>query len=417
MNISEQSIELTARIEEKCCDVFRGLEQTAFQNTRKVLEAFQKEKVSDSCFAGTTGYGYDDLGRETLDRVFAVVFRAESALVRLQFVNGTHAISSALYSMLAPGDILLSATGLPYDTLESTIGIHSCRHGSLRYYGIGYRQVELDRSGGPDYASIRDGAADRNVKAVLIQRSRGYADRRALTLEEISGIIEAVHLTNPDARILVDNCYGEFTGTEEPIEAGADLIAGSLIKNPGGGIAPAGGYIAGKGELIEKAAMVLTTPGIGGECGATLGTSRLLFQGLFLAPHTVCQALKTAVFCAAVLEEIGIETFPKWNEKRSEIIQMIRLADREKMLAFCRGIQGGSPVDSYVSPEPWAMPGYENDVVMAAGTFIQGSSIELSCDGPVREPFDLYLQGGLTYESGKLGIMNAVSAIMNETSE
>ena len=408
---------LAARAEEKCSVVFRELEQTAFLNTQKVLEAFHREKVSDSCFAGTTGYGYDDLGRETLDRVYADVFRAESALVRLQFVNGTHAISSALYSMLAPGEILLSATGLPYDTLESTIGIHSCRHGSLRFYGIGYRQVDLDASGDPNYAGIREAASERNVKAVLIQRSRGYADRRALTVEEIRRICDTVHSVNPNACVLVDNCYGEFTETSEPIEAGADLIAGSLIKNPGGGLAPAGGFIAGRKDLVEKAAMMLTTPGIGGECGATLGNSRLLFQGLFLAPHTVCQALKTAVFCAAVLEEIGIMTSPKWNEKRSDIIQMIRMADREKMLAFCRGIQGGSPVDSYVTPEPWAMPGYECDVVMAAGNFIQGSSIELSCDGPVREPYDLYLQGGLTYESGKLGILNAVNTMMNVISE
>ncbi len=417
MNISRSVFDLASRTEDRCREVFRDLEQTAFLNTQKVLEAFHKEKVSDSCFAGTTGYGYDDLGRETLDRVYADVFRAESALVRIQFVNGTHAISTALFAMLSPGDTLLSATGLPYDTLESTIGIHSCRHGSLRSYGIGYRQVDLDASGGPDYAQIRAAAAEKSVKAVLVQRSRGYADRRALTVEEIGRIAEAVHEANPDAKVLVDNCYGEFTETTEPLEAGADLIAGSLIKNPGGGLAPAGGFIAGRGDLVEKAAMVLTTPGIGGECGATLGNSRLLFQGLFLAPHTVCQALKTAVFCAAILDAVGIETSPKWNEKRSDIIQTVRLGSREKMLAFCRGIQGGSPVDSYVTPEPWAMPGYDCDVVMAAGNFIQGSSIELSCDGPVREPYDLYLQGGLSYEAGKLGILNAVSRMLNEASE
>ena len=412
MVISEKVLNIAGNCEKKCAGRFAELEQVALINTQKVLEAFQKEKLSDSCFAGTTGYGYDDLGRETLDRVYADVFMAEAALVRLGFVNGTHAISTAIMAMLAPGDVLLSATGSPYDTLRSTIGADEKKHGSLSFYGIGYRQIEFNGEGKPDLPAIREAAADKKVKAVLIQRSRGYSQRKALSVDDISEICRCVNEVNPGAAILVDNCYGEFTETKEPIEAGADLIAGSLIKNPGGGLAPAGGYIAGRADLIEKAAMCLTTPGIGGECGATLGTSRLLFEGLYFAPHCVCQALKTAVFCAALMDELGMKTSPAWNEKRSDIIQAVDLGSKEKMTDFCRGIQSGSAVDSYVSPEPWAMPGYDCEVIMAAGNFIQGASLELSADGPLREPYTVYLQGGLTYEAGKLGIMNAVSSML-----
>ena len=394
--------------------VFDAIDETALKNTQKVMQAFQDNRVSDACFAGTTGYGYDDLGRETLDRIYAQVFGTEAALVRTGFVNGTHALTAAMFSLVGPGDTLLAATGAPYDTLRCAIGISGERHGSLKFYGVDYAQVELAPDGGPDYAAIEKAAADPKVKAVMIQRSRGYEDRRALTVEEIGKICAAVKAANPAAYVMVDNCYGEFTDTVEPTEVGADIMAGSLIKNPGGGVAPTGGYVAGKKELVERAAMRLTTPGIGGECGSTLGVNRLLFQGLFLAPHTVAQALKTAVFCAAMMERIGLETSPKASEKRSDIIQMIKLGTAGNMKRFCAGIQAGAPVDSYVTPEPWQMPGYDCPVIMAAGSFIQGSSIELSADGPFREPYTVYMQGGLTYESGRLGVMLAASAMLEK---
>ena len=391
---------------------FDAIDRVAAINTRKVMEAFQDNRVSDACFAGTTGYGYDDLGRETLDKIYAQVFRTEAALVRTGFVNGTHALTAAMFALLGPGDKLLSVTGAPYDTLRSAIGVSGEYHGSLKFFGVDYAQVELAFDGSPDFEAIAKAAADPKVKAVMIQRSRGYEDRRALTVGEIGEICKTVKAVNPAASVMVDNCYGEFTETIEPTEVGADIIAGSLIKNPGGGIAPTGGYVAGKKELVERAAMRLTTPGIGGECGSTLGQNRLLFQGFFLAPHTVAQALKTAVFCAGMLERLGYETSPKASQTRSDIIQMIKLGSAENMKRFCAGIQAGAPVDSYVTPEPWQMPGYDCPVIMAAGSFIQGSSIELSADGPFRPPYTVYLQGGLTYESGKLGIMMALSAMI-----
>ena len=410
-DIRPEIYELAAETEKTIQSVFDGIDKTALHNTRKVMQAFQDNRVSDACFAGTTGYGYDDLGRETLDRIYAQVFGAEAALVRTGFVNGTHALTAAMYALVGPGDTILAATGAPYDTLRCAIGISGEHHGSLKFYGVDYAQVELAPDGGPNYAAIEKAAADPKVKAVMIQRSRGYEDRRALTVEEIGRICAVVKTANPAAYVMVDNCYGEFTDAIEPPEVGADIIAGSLIKNPGGGIAPTGGYVAGKKELVERAAMRLTTPGIGGECGSTLGVNRLLYQGLFLAPHTVAQALKTAVFCAAMMESIGLETSPKAAEKRSDIIQMVKLGTPENMKLFCAGIQAGAPVDSYVTPEPWQMPGYDCPVIMAAGSFIQGSSIELSADGPFREPYTVYMQGGLTYESGRLGVMLAASAM------
>ncbi len=393
---------------------FDEIDAVAEYNTRKVMEAFQDNRVSEACFAGTTGYGYDDLGRDTLDKIYAQVFGTEAALVRIGFVNGTHALSAAMFALSKPGETVLAVTGLPYDTLRCAIGIHGDGYGSLKFYGIDYAQVDLAADSSPDYEAIARAAADSKVTGVMIQRSRGYAERRALTVEEIGRICDTVHSVNPAANIMVDNCYGEFTDIIEPTQVGADLIAGSLIKNPGGGIAPTGGYIAGKAELVERAAMRLTTPGIGGECGSTLGNNRLLFQGLFLAPHTVAQALKTAVFCAAMMDELGISSSPSIDEKRSDIIQTVRLGSPEAMERFCLGIQAGAPVDSYVTPEPWPMPGYDCPVIMAAGAFIQGSSIELSADGPMREPYNIYMQGGLTFESGKLGIMMAVSAMLDK---
>lgn len=416
MKISDIRPEIYTRaseIEKRVRPIFDDIDRIALQNTRKVMSAFQDNRVSDACFAGTTGYGYDDLGRDTLDKIYAQIFGTESGLVRTGFVNGTHALTAALFALVGPGDRILAATGAPYDTLRSAIGVGAKIHGSLRFYGVDYTQVELSDDGGPDYAAIENAASDSNVKAVLIQRSRGYEERCALSVEEIGKICALVKKVNAGAYVMVDNCYGEFTETKEPTEVGADIMAGSLIKNPGGGIAPTGGYVVGKKELVERAAVRLTTPGIGGECGSTLGVNRLLYQGLFLAPHTVAQALKTAVFCAAMMESIGLETSPKTAENRSDIIQMVKLGSAENMKRFCIGIQSGAPVDSYVTPEPWQMPGYDCPVIMAAGSFIQGSSIELSADGPFRPPYTVYMQGGLTYESGRFGIMMAASAMLD----
>ena len=413
-DITDEVFSLAKEAERRVRPEFDRIDEIAAFNTRKVMAAFQDNRVSDACFAGTSGYGYDDLGRETLDKIYAQIFHTEAALVRTGFVNGTHALTAAMFSLVGPGDTILAATGLPYDTLRSAIGISGDCHGSLKFYGVNYAQTDLASDGGPDYDAIRLAASDPKVKGVMIQRSRGYEDRRALSVEEIGEICRVVKAVNPAAHIMVDNCYGEFTEQCEPTDVGADIIAGSLIKNPGGGVAPTGGYVAGKKELVDRAAMRLTTPGIGGECGSTLGVNRLLFQGLFLAPHTVAQALKTAVFCSAMMESVGFETSPKVGEKRADIIQMIRLQSGENMKRFCAGIQAGAPVDSYVTPEPWQMPGYDCPVIMAAGSFIKGSSIELSADGPFQPPFTVYMQGGLTYESGKLGIMMAVSAMLEK---
>lgn len=415
MKISDIRPEVYAmaeKAEAQLRDKFSEIDKVAQQNTLKVMSAFQDNKVSEACFAGTTGYGYDDLGRETLDNVYAQVFCTEAALVRIGFVNGTHALSCALFSMLKPGDTLLSATGLPYDTLRNAIGISGDCHGSLKFYGIDYKQVDL-KDGSPDIEAIKAALSDKSIRAVLIQRSRGYEDRRALSPSEIGEICAAVKSVDPSISVMVDNCYGEFTALKEPSDYGVDLMAGSLIKNPGGGLAPTGGYIVGKKELVDKAAMRLTTPGIGGECGSTLGNNRLLFQGFFMAPHIVAQALKTAAFCAAMMAELGFAASPTALEDRYDIIQMLTLGSAENMKRFCRGIQSGAPVDSYVTPEPWQMPGYDCPVIMAAGAFVQGSSIELSADGPMKEPYIAYMQGGITYESGKLGIMMAVNEMLS----
>ncbi len=415
MNVNDirpEVYELARQAEEEIRPQFERIDRIAMLNTRKVMTAFQDNKVSDSCFAGTTGYGYDDLGREVLDKVYAQVFCTEAALVRIGFVNGTHALSAALFGILKPGDTLLSVTGLPYDTLRNAIGIEGDCHGSLKFYGINYKQVDL-KNGEADLEAIKAALADRSISAVLIQRSRGYENRKALSAEEIGEICSAVKSVAPNVTVMVDNCYGEFTGEHEPTEYGVDIMAGSLIKNPGGGLAPTGGYIVGRKDLVENAAMRLTTPGIGGECGASLGNNRLLFQGFFMAPHIVAQAIKTVTFCSAMMKKIGFESSPAPDEARNDIIQMVTLKNGENMKKFCRGVQAGAPVDSYVTPEPWQMPGYNVPVIMAAGAFVQGSSIELSADGPMREPYTLYVQGGITYESGKLGIMMAVNEMLS----
>ena len=369
--------------------------------------------MAESDFAGTTGYGYDDIGRDKLDEIFAEIFGTEDALVRIGFVNGTHAITAALFGALRPGDVLVSAVGAPYDTLLGVIGVVDKGPGSLKEYGVGYRQVELTADNQPDLAGLSAAVKEPGVKAVLIQRSKGYSTRSSLSVDEIGAMCALIRAANPDASILVDNCYGEFVETREPTEAGADLVVGSLIKNPGGGLAPTGGYIAGRRDLVEAAAMRLTAPGIGRECGSTLGNNRSLYQGLFLAPHTTAQAVKTAVFAARIMELLGYRTEPASDAVRHDIIQMLHFGSPEPLKKFCRGIQFGAPVDSYVTPEPWDMPGYDCQVIMAAGAFIQGASIELSCDAPMREPYTAYLQGGLTYESGKAGVMLAVEELLN----
>ena len=401
---------LSSQTEERLRETFRGFERTAEANTHRVLDAFREHRVSEACFAGTTGYGYDDLGRETLEKIYADVFGAESALVRTTFVNGTHAIASALYGALQPGDTMLSVTGAPYDTLRTAITGEG--RGSLASYGVKYRELPLSSDGGLDMAAIKEAVKTLRPAVVYLQRSRGYGDRRALYVEEIGAAADAVKSISPDAAVVVDNCYGEFTDTKEPCAVGADLMAGSLIKNPGGGLAPMGGYVSGRADLVEYAAERLSVPGIGSECGASLGVNRSLFQGFFFAPHTVSQALKTMAFAAGMLSALGFETSPAADERRADIIQTIRLNTADNLVKFCQGIQKGSPVDSFAAPVPAPMPGYESQVVMAAGTFIQGASLELSCDGPLREPYLGYLQGGLTYEAGKLGVMSALESML-----
>ena len=411
LQLSDKVRALGDQAQRELVDEFSRIDTIAQENTQRVLAAFQDHRVADNYFAGTTGYGYDDLGRDKLDEIYAALFGTEAALVRIQFVNGTHAIASALFGALKAGDVLVSAVGAPYDTLLGVIGTAEKGHGSLKDYGVEYRQVELVDDA-PDLEGIARTAADPKVKAVLIQRSKGYSTRASLSVAEIGEMCAIIKRVNPNAAILVDNCYGEFVETLEPTHVGADLVVGSLIKNPGGGLAPTGGYIAGRRDLVEGAAQRLTVPGIGGECGCTLGQNRLLYQGLFLAPHTVAQAVKTAVFGAKVMELLGYETEPHSSAVRHDIIQMIHMREPEALKKFCKGIQFGAPVDSYVTPEPWDMPGYDSQVIMAAGAFIQGASIELSADAPMRPPYTVYLQGGLTFESGRLGILLAVQELL-----
>ena len=413
LQISERVRALGKQAQDALTEEFNRIDAIAEENTARVLAAFQAHRVAECYFAGTTGYGYDDQGRDKLDEIYADLFGTEAALVRIQFVNGTHAIACALYGALKPGDVLVSAVGAPYDTLLGVIGVTGDHHGSLKECGVEYRQVDLvdDK---PDLEGMAKAAADPRVKAVLIQRSKGYATRASLSVGEIGEMCRVIKAANPNVSILVDNCYGEFVETIEPTMVGADLVVGSLIKNPGGGLAPTGGYVAGRRDLVEGAAMRLTVPGIGGECGCTLGQNRPLYQGLFLAPHTVAQAVKTAVFAAKIMELLGYETEPRSSAVRHDIIQMIHMREPEALKKFCKGIQFGAPVDSYVTPEPWEMPGYDCPVIMAAGAFIQGASIELSADAPMREPYTVYLQGGLTYESGKMGVLLAVQELLGE---
>ena len=413
--ISDKTLKLVSEAEESIKEQFKHIENICEINQLRVMKAFADNRVSDSHFVATTGYGYDDLGRDTLDRVYADIMGAEDALVRHNFISGTHTISTALFAVLRPNDILVSITGKPYDTLEEVIGIQGeAGNGSLKDFGVKYVQIDLKHDGTPDLEQIKFTLTHMNVKAVTIQRSKGYGWRPTYSAKDIGALIEFVKEISPETICIVDNCYGEFVETEEPTAYGADLIAGSLIKNPGGGLAPTGGYIAGKQKYVELCAYRLTSVGIGKEAGASLGFNRQMYQGLFMAPHVVSQALKAAVLCSAVFEKLGFEVDPKPNEIRHDIIQSIKFGDPDKVAAFCQGIQKGAPVDSFVTPEPWDMPGYSSQVIMAAGAFVQGASIELSADAPIKPPYIAYMQGGLTYESAKLGIMVAADKMLRK---
>ena len=413
--VSEEAVKLVADAEKEVEAQFEYIENIAEINQLRVMKAFSDNRVSDSHFVPTTGYGYDDIGRDTLDRVYADIMGAEDALVRHNFISGTHTISTALFAVLRPGDTLVSITGKPYDTLEEVIGIEGeAGNGSLKDFGVDYVQIDLKEDGTPDLEKIKETLTEKTIKAVTIQRSKGYGWRPTYSAKEIGELISFVKQISPETICIVDNCYGEFVETEEPTAFGADLIAGSLIKNPGGGLAPTGGYIAGKQKYVELCAYRLTSVGIGKEAGASLGFNRQLYQGLFMAPHTVSQALKAAVLCSAVFEKLGFEVDPKPDEVRHDIIQSIKFDDPDKVIEFCRGIQKGAPVDSYVTPEPWDMPGYSSQVIMAAGAFVQGASIELSADAPIKPPYIAYMQGGLTYESAKLGIMVAADNMIRK---
>ncbi|HIX68406.1 MAG TPA: methionine gamma-lyase family protein [Candidatus Anaerostipes excrementavium] len=391
---------------------FEKMDEIAQINQLKVLRAMQKNKVAEAHLSGTTGYGYNDIGREAIEGVYADVFGTEDALVRPQITCGTHALGLAMGAVLRPGDEILAISGKPYDTLEEVIGIREAK-GSLAEYGITYAQVDLLEDGEFDYDGIQKAAGSR-TKLIHIQRSKGYASRKTLSVEQIGKVISFLRTLNPNWIIMVDNCYGEFVEELEPSDVGADMTVGSLIKNPGGGLAPIGGYICGRKDLIELCAYRLTTPGLGKEVGATLGTNRLLLQGIFMAPVVVNAALKGAVFAANLYEKLGFTVIPNGTESRHDIIQAVELEDPKKLIAFCEGIQKASPVDSYVTPEPWAMPGYDSDVIMAAGTFVSGSSIELSADGPMKEPYAVYFQGGLTYPHAKYGIVMSLQRMIEK---
>jgi len=396
--------------------IVANIDSVSFENTKKIMDAFKRHRVSDAMFAPTSGYGYDDRGRDTLDAVWADVMDAEAAFVRHSIVNGTQALTIGLFGLLRPNDILFSIAGKPYDTLDEVIGNSGeAGNGSLRDFGVGYRQADLFDDGSFDKDRIKEviDAEGERIKVIFIQRSKGYLNRKTLSVDAIGDIISFVRPLCPDAYVVVDNCYGEFTETREPTAVGADMIIGSLIKNPGGGIAESGGYIAGTARAVELASYRLTSVGCGLEVGATLGHTKSLYKGLFWAPHTTAQALKTAHLAAYIFGKrgLGFDVEPEWNEKRYDIIQSVITHSPEGLCAICRGIQAGSPVDAFVTPEPWEMPGYSDKVIMAAGAFTQGSSIELSADGPLRPPYTAYLQGGLTYESGKIGILSAAAEV------
>ena len=411
LGISEQVLAFGTEIEKELKERFAQIDEVAEYNQLKVIHAMQKCKVSEACLYSTTGYGYNDLGRDTLEQVYAACFGTEDALVRPQIACGTHALATALSGNLRPGDELLSPVGKPYDTLEEVIGIRPS-NGSLAEYGVTYRQVDLKEDGSFDYEGIR-AAINEKTRLATIQRSKGYQTRPTLSVTRIGELISFIKSIKPDVICMVDNCYGEFVEIQEPTQVGADLMVGSLIKNPGGGLAPAGGYIAGKKEYVENSAYRLLSPGLGKEVGATLGVNQSFYQGFFLAPTVTAGALKGAVFAANVYERLGYPVVPNGTESRHDIIQAVTLGSPEAVIAFCQGIQAAAPVDSFVAPEPWAMPGYDSDVIMAAGAFVQGSSIELSADGPIKPPYAVYFQGGLTWQHAKLGILMSLQKMVD----
>lgn len=412
MGICDEVYDYCDNIIKSLHDRFEEIDKNAEYNQMKVIKAMQDNKVAEMHLSGTTGYGYNDDGRDTLEKVYSDIFKTEDALVRPQIICGTHALNVALSSNLRPGDELLSPVGKPYDTMDEIIGIRPSK-GSLAEYGITYAQVDLLPDGGFDYEGIKN-AINERTKLVTIQRSKGYASRPTLSVERIGELISFIKGIKPDVICMVDNCYGEFVERIEPSEVGADMIVGSLIKNPGGGLAPCGGYIAGKKECVEQAAYRLSSPGLGKEVGATLGVNQSFYQGLFLSPVVVAGAIKGAIFAANVYEKAGFVVRPDGSEPRYDIIQAVELGSADGLLAFCKGIQAAAPVDSFVTPEPWPMPGYDSDVIMAAGAFVQGSSIELSADGPLKEPYSVFFQGGLTWYHAKLGIMMSVQKMFEK---
>ena len=410
-NFNENLVELSQMAQKDCEEAFARVEEIKEYNQQKVLKAFIDNNVREAHFMPSTGYGYGDIGRDTIDKIYSDIFGTEDALVRHNFISGTHALTTALFGVLRPNDILLSVTGKPYDTLEEVIGISGNASGSLKDFGVKYDQIDLKEDFSFNLNAIKEKA--KTAKIVYIQRSRGYSLRDSFSSEKIGEVAKLAKEANPDVIVMVDNCYGEFVEKFEPTNFGADVIIGSLIKNPGGGLATTGGYIAGRSDLIEMCAYRLTSPGIGKEAGCTLGQNRNILMGLFFAPTVVGEAVKTAIFAARLLELLGFEVTPKYNEERHDIIQAICLKNSENLISFCQGIQKGSPVDSFVTPEPWDMPGYNSKVIMAAGTFNMGASIELSADAPLREPFAAWMQGGLTYYSGKIGVMTAVQSMID----
>ena len=399
--------QLVERAEKRCLEAFERMDAIALYNTEKVLNALQKYEVASRHFAPTTGYGYDDVGRDTLEKLFADLFDADAAIVRPQIASGTHALSMCLFGLLRPGDELMYASGGPYDTLEDVIGVRGCPPGSLKEMGVSYTQVEMTDDGKLDIEGIR-AAMKPNTRVVAVQRSRGYSTRPSLMPEDIAPLAEMLHTEYPEAVLMVDNCYGEFVCEKEPTHYGADVCVGSLIKNPGGGLAPTGGYLVGREDVIERISYRLTAPGIGREVGSYAGSYQPFYQGLFMAPHVVAQAVKTAILAAAICEEMGLKSSPSCNERRTDIIQALEWGNPERLIAFCQGIQTASPIDSMALPEPWDMPGYQHQVIMAAGTFVSGASIELSADAPMRKPYLAYLQGGLTYSHGKLALIRTL---------
>lgn len=407
--LDDETFELSNEVMEDIKEQFDKIKEIREYNQYKVLRAMQRANLSDNHFNWTTGYGYNDIGREKIEEIYADVFGAEDALVRPIIVNGTHALSLCIQGLVRPGDEILSITEKPYDTLQGVIGIRE-EKGSLKEFGVTYQDVDFLPDGNIDLETVKKKINER-TKLVMIQRSKGYSWRKSLSIDDIKEAIEVVKSVNKDLIVMVDNCYGEFLDTKEPTEVGADIMAGSLIKNPGGGLALTGGYIAGRKDLVEMISYRLTTPGIGKECGLTFGTTRNVLQGFFMAPYITSQAVMGAIYCARMFEKLGYEVLPKYDDLRSDIIQVVRLKNAEEVIAFCQGVQAAAPVDSYVKPEPWAMPGYEDEVIMAAGAFIQGSSIELSADAPIRPPYNVYFQGGLTFDHSKMGTLKAVEYI------